>query len=125
MTTSLTASRRRYAQAAALAVATVLFLLFGIGALGIVGDGDRDMLYLAAPVVALVGAVVARFRAHGMAAALAAAAVTTLVAGAVAVVLVVRADETASLLDIAGLSSMYALLFGASAWLFRRSDRLA
>ena len=45
----------------------MLFLLLGIGALGIVGDGDRDMLYLAAPVVALVGAVVARFRAHGMA----------------------------------------------------------
>ena len=125
MTTSMTTSRRRYAQAAVLAVATVLFLLLGIGALGIVGDGDRDMLYLAAPVVALVGAVAARFRAHGMAAAMAAAAVTTLVAGAVAVVLVVRADETASLLDIAGLSSMYALQFGASAWLFRRSDRLA
>ena len=125
MTTSITTSRRRYAQAAVLAVATVLFLLLGIGALGIVGDGDRDMLYLAAPGVALVGAVAARFRAHGMAAAMAAAAVTTLVAGAVAVVLVVRADETASLLDVAGLSSMYALLFGASAWLFRRSDRLA
>ena len=125
MTTSMTTSRRRYAQAAALAVATVLFLLLGIGALGIVGDGDRDMLYLAAPVVALVGAAAARFRPHGMAAAMAAAAVTTLVAGVVAVVLVVRADETASLLDIAGLSSMYALLFGASAWLFRRSDRLA
>ena len=125
MTTSMSTSRRRYAQAMVLAVVTVLFLLLGIGALGIVGDGDRDMLYLAAPVVALVGAVAARFRAHGMAAAMAAAAVTTLVAGAVAVVLVVSADEPASLLDIAGLSSMYALLFGASAWLFRRSDRLA
>ena len=125
MTTSMTASRRRYVQAATLAVATALFLLLGIGALGIVGDGDRDMLYLAAPVVALVGAAAARFRAPGMAAALGAAAVTTLAAGVVAVVLVVRADETASLVDIAGLSGMYALLFAASAWLFWRSDRLA
>ena len=121
----MTASRRSYVQAVGLALATVLFLLFGIGALGIVGDGDRDMLYLAAPVVALVGAVIARLRAHGMAAALGAAAVTTLVVGVVAIVLVVSADEAASILDIAGLSSMYAALFGASAWLFWRSDRLA
>lgn len=120
-----TSARRSYVQATVLAVATVLFLLFGIGALGIVGDGDRDAMYLAAPGVALLLAVVFRFRAHGMALALGAAAVTTLVVAAVAVALVVRADEPASLLDVVGISGMYAALFAASAWLFRRSDRLA
>ena len=118
-------ARRRYVQAAALAVVTALFLLFGIGALGIVGDGDRDAMYLAAPAVALLGALVARFRAAGMALALSGAALTTLVVAVVAVVLVVRADESASLLDIVGISAMYAALFAASGWLFWRSDRMA
>ena len=40
----MTTARRTYLLAAALAVATVLLLLLGIGALGIVGDGDRDAL---------------------------------------------------------------------------------
>ena len=54
MTSSLTSPTTRYALALTVAVGTVLFLLLGIGALGIVGDGDRDWLYLAAPVVLLV-----------------------------------------------------------------------
>ena len=56
-----------------MAVGTVLFLLLGIGALGIVGDGDRDWLYLAAPAVLLVVAVATRFRPGGMVLALGAA----------------------------------------------------
>ena len=49
MTSSLPSPGPRYALALAVSVGTVLFLLLGIGALGIVGDGDRDWLYLAAP----------------------------------------------------------------------------
>ena len=112
--------RTRYLLAAAVSVATVLFLLFGIGALGIVGDGDRDAMYLVAPVVAVLVAVGSRFRAPGMALALAAASLATLVAGAVAVVLVATDRETASLLDVVGISLMYAALFALAAWLFRR-----
>ena len=69
-----------------------------------------------------VGALAARFRAHGMALATAAAAVTTLLVALVAAVLVVRADEAASLADIATVSGLYAAMLGASSWLFRRSD---
>lgn len=121
----MTTARRHYLLGCAVAVATVLFLLFGIGALGIVGEGERDAIYLAAPVVVVLGAIVVRFRAVGLALVLAAAAVTTLVAAVVAIVLVVRADESASLLDVVGISGMYAALFAASGWLFWRSDRLA
>ena len=60
-----------------------------------------------------------------LALALGAAAVTTLVVAVVAIVLVVRNDESASLVDVVGISTMYAALFAGSAWLFRRSDRLA
>ncbi|NPD04982.1 hypothetical protein HN031_09840 [Nocardioides sp. zg-1308] len=117
--------RARYGLAAAVSLGTVLFLLLGIGALGIVGDGDRDAVYLAAPAVGLLVAVATRFRAHGMALALAAAAVTTLVAGAVAVGLVVADGASASIGDVVMLTVMYAVLFGVAAWLFtlvRASD---
>lgn len=111
---------QRYLVALGASLLTVLLLLFGIGALGIVGDGDRDAMYLAAPAVALVVAVVTRFRASGMAIALAAASLTTVVAGVVAVVLVATDRENASLVDVVGISGMYAVLFALAAWLFTR-----
>jgi hypothetical protein len=123
--TPVNTARTSYVLGAALAVASVLFLLLGIGALGIVGDGDRDAIYLVVPAVLVLGALVARFRAHAMAAALTATAATTLAVALVACLLVVRNDESASLLDIVMVSGLYAALFATSAWLFHRSDRLA
>jgi hypothetical protein len=113
-------SSKRYLVALGVSVVTVLFLLFGIGALGIVGDGDRDAMYLAAPAVALLVAVVTRFSPAGMAMALGAAAVATLVAGVVAVVLIATDREAASLVDVVGITGMYAGLFALAAWLFAR-----
>jgi hypothetical protein len=110
----------RYALALAASVATVLLLLFGIGALGIVGDGEHDGVYLAAPAVGLLVALVTRFRARGMALALGAAAVTTVVAGAVAIGIVTADDVPASIPDAVMLTAMFAVLFAASGWLFSR-----
>jgi hypothetical protein len=120
MTSTLASPTSRYALALSVSVGTVLFLLFGIGALGIVGEGDRDWLYLAAPVVLLVVAAATRFRPGGMVLALGAAAGTTLVAGVVAVVLVAAGDTSASIADVVMLTAMYAVLFAAGAWLFSR-----
>jgi hypothetical protein len=113
-------SSKRYLVALGVSVVTVLFLLFGIGALGIVGDGDRDAIYLAGPAIALVVAVVTRFRPAGMVVALGAAAVATLVAGVVAVVLVATDRVTASMVDVVAITAMYAGLFALAAWLFTR-----
>lgn len=115
----MTRSRRLYALGAALAVATVLFLVLASGALGIVGSGELDAIYLAVPAVAVLGAGAARFRATGMALAMAAAAVTTVGAALVAVAVVLATDETASILDIVGISGMFAVMFAVSALLFR------
>ncbi|RYC14234.1 hypothetical protein [Nocardioides zhouii] len=115
-----TSTTQRYVLALGVSIGTVLFLLLGIGALGIVGDGDRDWLYLAAPVVSLAVAVATRFRPTGMATALAASAVTTLVAGAVALVLVALDEASASVLDVVMLTGLYAALFAVAAWLFTR-----
>jgi energy-converting hydrogenase Eha subunit H len=112
-------STTRHLLALGVSLGTVLFLLLGIGALGIVGDGDRDWLYLAAPVVGLLVAVATRFRVGGMALALAATAGTTVVAGATAVVLVATDRATGSIVDVVMLTGMYAALFALAAWLFR------
>lgn len=116
-----------YRLGAATAVGAALFLVLGIGALGIIGAGGRpDRIYLVAPLVGLVGAIVVRLRARGMAWALAATAVAMVAATVVAIVAGWHEREGASLLDIIGLTLMYAGLFGASAWLFHRSaDRSA
>lgn len=120
MTRTPSTPTARYVLALGVSLATVVFLLLGIGALGIVGDGDRDALYLAAPAVALLVGLVTRFRANGMALALAAAAVVTVVAGAIAVGLVATDRESASILDVVMLTGMYAVLFAVGAWLFTR-----
>jgi hypothetical protein len=110
----------RYAIAMTVSVGTVLFLLLGIGALGIVGDGDRDWVYLAAPAVLLLVALATRFSPQGMAYALGAAALTTVVAGAVAIGMVATDDVAASVPDVVMLTVMYAGLFAVGAWLFAR-----
>jgi len=57
-------------------VTTALFPVAAIGALGILGEGGRpDRVYAGVLAVAVLGTVVARFRARGMANALLCAAV--------------------------------------------------
>ena len=118
--TAATSTTTRYLLALGVSVGTVLFLLLGIGALGIVGDGDRDAVYLAAPATALLVAVVTRFRAAGMALALGSAALVTALAGGWSVGLVATDRVEASVLDVVVLSGMYAALFAFAAWLFTR-----
>jgi len=102
------------------AIGTVLFLILAIGALGIIGEGGRDdRMYLAVPVVLVLGAIVARLRAPGMSLALIATAVTQVLVTVVA--LVAGVPEEASTIDILAINAMYAALFCVSAWLFRRA----
>lgn len=112
---------RYYLRAVLVAVATVVFLLFGAGALGIIGDGGRpDRMYLAVIAVGLVGAAISRLRARGMAWTMAAMAVAQVVVPVVAIA--TGQAEGASLVDLAGLTLMYAGLFALAGWLFWRAD---
>lgn len=111
-----------YRLAVGVALGTVLFLVWAIGALGIIGAGGRpDRMYAGVLAVAAIGTVLARLRAHGMALALAATAAATLLVAGIAIASGLYRTDGASVLEIAGLSAMYAALFGLSAWLFRRS----
>jgi hypothetical protein len=118
MSTTMSTARTRYVLAVLVWAGTLLVLLFGIGALGIVGDGGPpDLMYVGAAAVGLVGAAIARFRPRGTALALAVTAGLTLAAGLVAVA--AGLQEDGSVVDVLALSAMFAALYGASAWLFR------
>ena len=122
----MTTPRTRYLLAVVVAVGTTAFLLFGIGALGIIGAGGRpDLMYLGAVGVGLVGVAIARFHPAGMALALAATAAATLSVGVIAIGAGLSEREGASVIEILGLSGMYAVMFGASALLFRSAVRPA
>jgi len=100
----------------------VLFLVFAIGALGIVGAGGRpDRGYAAVVVVLAVGSVVARLRARGMALALAATALTQAVATLVVFLTGQHHTQSASVVDILAVNAMYVGLFSVAGWLFRRA----
>lgn len=104
----------------ALGLMTSLLVLFGVGALGIVGDGGRDDLpYLAAPVVAVLGAAGARLRPRPTAGAFGVAGLVVVLAAAV--VLLRGVPTGASTLDVVGISGMYAALYAGAAWLSQRA----
>ncbi|WP_193611488.1 hypothetical protein [Nocardioides lijunqiniae] len=101
----------------ALAALTALFLVLGVGALGILGPGGRpDRVYVVVLAVLLVGAAVSRLRPSGLAQALAATAAAQVLVTAVAL-LGGLPPEGSSTLDIVGVNLMYTALWAVSAWL--------
>ena len=114
-----------YRAGLALAVGTAVFLVLGAGALGIIGDGRADRAYVAVLGVLVVGSVLARLRPAGMAVALAATALAQVLVPVVLLVSGAEGTHGVSLLDVAGLTALFAGLFALSAWQFRRSaDRV-
>lgn len=119
-------SRTYYLLGVASATFTTVFLLLGMGALGIIGAGGRpDRMYLVALACAIGGALLARFRASGMAIALLAAAIVTFAVGLVAIAAGLYGVPGASVIEILALSGMFAAMFAGSAWLFWRSASAA
>jgi len=111
-----------YRLAVGVALATVLFLILGIGALGIIGAGGRpDRIYAAVLGVLVLGTVIARLRPGGMVLTLAATALAQAVVSATALLAGLHQAEGASVVDIVGLTAMYAGMFGVAAWLFSRA----
>ena len=119
-------SKAAYRSGFAVAGATALFLLWGMGALGIVGvEGDpADLMYLAVLAIGLGGAIVAGLRPQEMARAMFVTAGATVLVGLVALALGKHRAEYSSVLEILGLTGMFAALFAASGMLFRRASLL-
>jgi hypothetical protein len=114
-----------YRVAVGVAVAAALLLVWLVGAVGVIGkEGDRaDLMYFGVLAVGIIGAVIARFRPHGMARALLA---TALAQGLVAVIALIAGKHQApisSVFEIVGLNGFFVALFIGSAWLFRHAGR--
>ena len=114
-----------YRLAAAVALGTALLLIWGIGALGVVGqEGDSfDLIYFAVLAVGIVGALIARFRAEGMARAMFAMALGLAVVAVVALVAGKQHSTGSSVLEILGLTCFFAAPFVVSGLLFLYAAR--
>jgi hypothetical protein len=119
----MTKSTSAYKMAAGLALATPLVLFWMIGAVGILGRaGDRaDLMYLGVIAVGLLGALIARFRPTGMARALIAMALAQMLVAVIALIAGMHQASYSSVGEILGLNAFFAVLFLASAWLFRKA----
>jgi len=104
-------------------VATFLIVWVNL-AVGIIGEPDNpaNLMYIGVPAVGIVGAIMARFQAKGMARALFATAIAQVLVAVITALVGLGSPVTPmrSLLILNGL--LIALWFG-SAWLFRKAAR--
>jgi hypothetical protein len=120
-----TAGNIAHRAAVAVALAAAFMLVFLVGAVGVIGeDGDRaDLMYGGVLAVGIVGAVVARFRPHGMARALLAMALAQALVAVIALIAGKHEAPMSSVAEIVLLNGLFVALFIGSAWLFRHAAR--
>ncbi|WP_326542887.1 hypothetical protein [Pseudorhodoferax sp.] len=113
-------ANRAYRAAAALALAGGFLLLWANGAVGLIGSETQPVnrLFVLVPAVAVFGAVIARFKAGGMAWALAATAAAQALLAVVAL-----AVFGAGGLEVLLVTALFGGLWLLSAALFRRAAR--
>ena len=114
-----------YRIALGVALATAFGLVWVNGAVGIIGNesNDANLLFFGVLAVAIVGALIARFRPQGMALAFVATAIAQ--AGVAAYALFNELGSTAAIWpkDVLMLSGFFVALWLLSAWLFRIAGR--
>ena len=116
--------RRAYRAAVAVALAAAFILIWMNAAVGIIGSEDNpaNLMYAGVLAVAIIGAIIARFRPYGMARALVATALAQMSVAMIA--LVTGLGSTASgPLEILALNGVFAALWLISAWLFAKPGR--
>jgi hypothetical protein len=114
-----------YKVAAGVALAAALLLVWASLAVGVLGEeGDRaDLMYGGVLAVGIAGAVIARFRARGMARALLAMALAQALVAVIALIAGKHQAPISSAFEIVALNGLFIALFVGSAWLFRRVAR--
>ena len=120
--TMLNRNAYRFAVGVALAAAFVLvWLSLGVGIIGADGDPANTM-YFGVLAVGIVGAIVARFRPHGMARALFATALAQALVAVIALIAGLGLPWSPPL-EILALNGFFVALFVGSALLFRYAGR--
>ena len=120
--TMLNRNAYRLAVGVALAAAFILvWLSLGVGIIG--ADGDpANMMYFGVLAVGIIGAIVARFRPHGMARALFAAALAQALVAVIALIAGLGLPWSPPV-EILALNGFFIALFVGSAFLFRYAAR--
>jgi hypothetical protein len=103
-----------------LALATGFMLVWINAAVGFIGSEDNpaNLLYGAVLAIAAIGAAIGRFSAEGMVWAMLVAALAQMLVPAIALMFRPQ-DFSPGVLPVFMLNSVFALLFAASAWLFK------
>ena len=119
------ANNASYRFAAGVAIATAFLLVWINGAVGIIGseNNDANMMYFGVIAVAIVGALIARFRAPGMARAMYATAVAQAAVAAVAIFAGLGPDSPKWPMDVLVLTAFFAALWVLAGRLFRNAGR--
>jgi O-antigen/teichoic acid export membrane protein len=112
----------RYAIGVALAAASILaWLSLGVGIIG--RDGDpANLMYFGVLAVGIIGAIVARFRPHGMARALFVMALAQALVAVIALIFGLGLPWSPPA-EILALNGFFVALFLGAAWLFRDAAR--
>ncbi|HEX8256240.1 MAG TPA: hypothetical protein VF589_01295 [Allosphingosinicella sp.] len=114
-----------YRAGAGLALAAAFTLVWINLAVGVIGSEDNpaNLVYGGVLGVALVGALAARFRAEGMARAMAATALAQMVAAPIAIAAGLGPLPAGAALELAALNGCFAAIWLGSGWLFRKAAR--
>ena len=115
-----------YRAAVGVALAAAFILVWLTGAVGIIGseDNDANLMYFGVLAVGIIGAIVARFRPHGMARALFATALAQAFVAVIALIIGLGSPwSPPGVLETLILNGFFVALFLGSAWLFRNAAR--
>jgi hypothetical protein len=118
-----------YRSAMGVALAATFILFWGIGAVGFMGTDNEhpnDLMYIVVPVVGIIGAIIARFRPHGMARAMLATALALMLVPVIVVIaglnlVPISMSELISFTLVQ--NGLFAALYVGSALLFRKAAR--
>ncbi len=114
-----------YRSAVGVALAAAFILVWVNGAVGIIGTehDDANLMYGGVLAVGIIGAIIARFRPHGMARALFATALAQVLVAVIALIAGFGSTGPTWPLDILVSTGFFAALWLLSAWLFRKAAR--
>jgi hypothetical protein len=112
-----------YRAAVGVALAAAFLLVWISLAVGIIGTEDdlANLMYVGVLAVGIIGAIIARFRPHGMARALFATALAQAWVAVIALIFGLGSGSPPGVLGILILNGFFVALFLGSAWLFRNA----
>ncbi len=110
--------------AVGVALAAALLLVWVNLSVGLIGSEDElaNLMYVGVVAVGIIGAIIARFRPHGMARALFATALAQTLVAVIALIAGMHQYPGSSVSEILNLNGFFVALFVLSALLFRRAS---